>query len=103
MIASHLPAETQYQLLRGNVERRFTPATPPALVGPEVAMLAVNIDREACIGSGTCVVYAGTSTHGDQAEAVVLDPPGDPPDVIIGAVEPCPTSARSLMREERGA
>ena len=31
----HLPAETQYKLLRGNAERvyRFTPAQPPALVG----------------------------------------------------------------------
>jgi predicted TIM-barrel fold metal-dependent hydrolase len=31
----HLPAETQYKILRGNAEKlyRFTPAEPPALVG----------------------------------------------------------------------
>ena len=30
---AHLPAETQYKLLRGNAERlyRFTPAEPPVL------------------------------------------------------------------------
>ncbi len=32
---SHLPAETQYKILRGNAEKlyRFTPAEPPALTG----------------------------------------------------------------------
>jgi predicted TIM-barrel fold metal-dependent hydrolase len=32
---AHLPAETQYKLLRGNAERvyRFTPAEPPVLAG----------------------------------------------------------------------
>ncbi|ONH52422.1 amidohydrolase [Frankia sp. CcI49] len=34
-IIGHLPAETQYKILRGNAERlyRFTPATPPVLSG----------------------------------------------------------------------
>ncbi len=34
-LISHLPAETQYKLLRGNAERlyRFTPAQPPVLAG----------------------------------------------------------------------
>ncbi|MDT3439105.1 MULTISPECIES: amidohydrolase family protein [unclassified Pseudofrankia] len=34
-VIGHLPAETQYKLLRGNAERlyRFTPAEPPVLAG----------------------------------------------------------------------
>jgi predicted TIM-barrel fold metal-dependent hydrolase len=34
-LISHLPAETQYKILRGNAEKlyRFTPAVPPALAG----------------------------------------------------------------------
>jgi predicted TIM-barrel fold metal-dependent hydrolase len=34
-IIGHLPAESQYKILRGNAEKlyRFTPAEPPALTG----------------------------------------------------------------------
>lgn len=53
------------------------------------------------MGSGMCLVYApGTFEHDDQAIAVVLDPPGDPIDVINSAVEACPMSAIRLERDE---
>lgn len=64
---------------------------------------AVAVERELCIGSGMCVVYApGTFAHDEQAKVVVLDPAGDPVDVISTAVEACPTAALRLVPDETG-
>nr|MDT0667656.1 ferredoxin [Micromonospora sp. DSM 115978] len=64
----------------------------------------VVLDRERCIGSGMCVAYApGAFTHDEQAKAMVIDPPGDPIDVISTAVEACPTGALRLVTDETGA
>ena len=63
----------------------------------------VVVERERCIGSGMCVVYApGTFAHDEQAKAVVLDPAGDPIDAISTAVEACPTAALRLVPDETG-
>lgn len=59
--------------------------------------VAVTVDRGRCVGSGMCVVYApATFEHDETAKAVVVDPAGDPFEVVEGAVEACPTSALSL-------
>ena len=64
----------------------------------------ITVDRERCMGSGMCVVYApGTFAHDDQAKAIVVDPAGDPIDVIRTAVEGCPTSALRLVIGDEGA
>jgi ferredoxin len=63
----------------------------------------VTVDRELCLGSGTCIVYApGTFAHDDQAKAVVLDPATDPVDTVRVAVEGCPTSALRLVTDGPG-
>jgi ferredoxin len=70
--------------------------TPPTIV----------VDREVCMGSGMCIVYApGTFAHDDETKAVVVDPQGDPIDAIRNAVQACPTSAIRLVTddEEEGA
>lgn len=60
--------------------------------------VSVVIDRERCVGSGMCIVYApGTFAHDEQAKAIVADPAGDPEDVIGTAVEACPTGALRLV------
>ena len=60
----------------------------------------VTVDRERCLGSGMCIVYAPhTFAHDAQAKAIVVDPAGDPMDAIRNAIEACPTSA-ILMPEE---
>jgi ferredoxin len=62
--------------------------------------LAITIDRDACIGSGLCTVYAAaTFTQDDHAKAVALEPPGDDDDAIRTAVEACPTRALQLADE----
>jgi ferredoxin len=60
--------------------------------------LTVTTDRERCIGSGMCSVYApDTFTQDEQAKVVVLDPAGDEPDAVRTAVEACPTRALGLV------
>ena len=64
----------------------------------------VTVDRELCLGSGMCIVYApGTFAHDDEVKAVVRDPATDPLDTVRTAVEACPTSALQLVTEGPGA
>jgi len=59
---------------------------------------AISIDRDVCIGSGLCVVYAaGTFAQDDEAKAMVVDPVGDPIESVRIAIEACPTGALSLV------
>jgi len=60
----------------------------------------VSIDRERCIGSGMCSVYApGTFTTDDQAKAVLIDPPTDDLDSVLTAIAACPVAALHLIEE----
>ena len=62
--------------------------------------LTITIDRDVCIGSGSCVLYAGaTFTQDAEAKAQLLDPIGDDLDTIRTAVEACPTRALTLAEE----
>ena len=37
----------------------------------------IVVDRELCMGSGMCIVYApGTFAHDDETKAIVVDPDG---------------------------
>jgi ferredoxin len=57
----------------------------------------ITADRERCIGSGMCSVYAGgTFTQDEDAKVVLLDPPGDDPETIRVAIEACPTRALAM-------
>jgi ferredoxin len=57
----------------------------------------VSVDRELCMGTGMCIVYAPlTFAHDAEAKAVVLEPLGDALSDIRGAVEACPMGALSL-------
>jgi ferredoxin len=63
--------------------------------------LQVVVDRDACMGSGLCIVYApNTFVHDDESKAVVQEPVGDSADTIAVAVEACPTGALSLLPRE---
>jgi ferredoxin len=60
----------------------------------------IVVDRELCMGSGMCIVYApGTFAHDDETKAVVVDPEGDPIESIRNAVQACPTSAIRIVGE----
>ena len=63
-------------------------------------MIPIHVDRDVCIGSGMCVLYApGTFGQDGEAKAVVLDPAGDDADTVRVAVDACPTRALTLVDE----
>jgi len=54
----------------------------------------IEIDRDACMGSGVCVVYApGTFDIDDETKSTVVDPAGDALAQIEAAAGGCPTRA----------
>lgn len=68
-----------------------------------MANWSIHIDRETCIGSGVCLVYApGTFVHDDDAKAVVVAAPTDKVESIQNAVQGCPTRALRMTVEEEG-
>jgi ferredoxin len=61
----------------------------------------VVVDRELCMGTGMCIVYAPkTFSHDAEAKAVVQEPPWDEPADIRGAEDACPMSALSLQSRD---
>jgi ferredoxin len=60
----------------------------------------IVIDRELCMGSGMCIVYApNTFAHDDETKAIVVDAAGDSIDAVRNAVQACPTSAIRIVEE----
>lgn len=57
----------------------------------------VVIDKDKCIGCGTCPVLAPKSFRmtPDGSKAEVIEPPGDPEATINDAIASCPTAAIS--------
>ncbi|MCY3578554.1 MAG: ferredoxin [bacterium] len=71
------------------------------LLEDDVATWSIDIDRESCIGSGVCLVYApNTFAHDDDAKAVVVDGATDDLESVQNAVQGCPTRALRLIVEE---
>jgi ferredoxin len=58
----------------------------------------ITVDRDLCMGSGMCIMYApATFVHDDETKATILDPVGDPMEHILTALEACPTGALTLV------
>jgi ferredoxin len=65
------------------------------------AAWAVTVDRDQCIGSGTCVMYApGAFDQDAEAKAFAVVPPTEDLDAVRVAVEACPTHAIQLIDGE---
>lgn len=61
----------------------------------------VVVDREICMGSGMCVVFApSTFSQGEDTKAWVHDAGGDAPSAIRTAVEACPTGALAFVSDQ---
>jgi ferredoxin len=64
-----------------------------------MAELRIEIDREACMGSGNCSFWApSTFDLGDDGVAFVTDHDGDPEDKVVLAASGCPTQAIAVYR-----
>jgi len=63
--------------------------------------LSISVDRELCMGSGVCIMYAAnTFAHDNATKAVVVDVSTDSVESIQAAVEACPTGALMLAGTE---
>ena len=63
--------------------------------------LDINIDREACMGSGNCSFWApGVFDLDDEGIAVVLDVSAATDDKIVLAAQGCPTQAITIFDGE---
>jgi len=56
----------------------------------------IIIDKEKCIGCGTCAAMAGNTFEMNGELAVLKDPIGDNEETVKMAVESCPTDAISV-------
>jgi ferredoxin len=62
--------------------------------------LAIEINRDVCMGSGNCSFWApGVFDLDDDGVAVVTDPAGETEDKIILAAQGCPTQAITVSRD----
>jgi ferredoxin len=60
----------------------------------------IRIDRDTCMGSGTCSFWApGVFDLDDEGIAVVVDAGAQPDDKVVLAAQGCPTQAISLYRD----
>jgi ferredoxin len=58
----------------------------------------IVVDRDICMGSGMCCMYAShTFDVDEEAKSFVKDTQGDPVDMIRTAIEACPTGALTLI------
>lgn len=56
--------------------------------------LRIEVDRGLCIGSGDCVDTAPNVFELDpEDKARVIDPDGDPSDIVVDAAMNCPVTA----------
>jgi ferredoxin len=56
--------------------------------------LEIDIDRDACMGSGNCVFAApGVFELDDDSVARVVDPEASPEEAVVTAARQCPTHA----------
>jgi len=57
----------------------------------------VIVDRELCMGSGLCILYApGTFVHDTETKAVVVEHPTDDLEAVRNAAAACPTAAITI-------
>jgi ferredoxin len=63
-----------------------------------VANWEIVVDRDVCMGSGMCFMYASnTFDLDDEAKSFVKDVEGDRIETIRTAIEACPTGALRLV------
>jgi ferredoxin len=62
--------------------------------------LEIDIDRDACMGSGNCVFAApGVFELDDDSVARVVDPEASPEEAVVTAARQCPTHAITVRRD----
>jgi len=67
----------------------------------KIRNLSVQIDRNLCIGAGTCIAFAPKAWALDnEAKAIILDTAAEESDdSLINAAKGCPVAAISIIDE----
>lgn len=56
--------------------------------------VTIKVDRDACIGAGSCSVIAALTFELDEEQkAVIINPDGNDLDTVLQAAQSCPTDA----------
>lgn len=53
----------------------------------------IKVDKEVCIGCGTCTIIAPKSFKMVDGKAEAINPPGDTPEVVKEAIDSCAVGA----------
>jgi len=61
----------------------------------------IAVDRERCMGTGTCLVYASSIELDGEGKAAVRHPVTDDLAAAQSAVEACPTEALTIVGADR--
>jgi ferredoxin len=62
--------------------------------------IEIDIDRDACMGSGNCVFAApGVFELDEDSVARVVDPDASPEEAVVAAARQCPTQAIRVRRD----
>ena len=62
--------------------------------------MEIEIDRDACMGSGNCVYEApGVFGLDDDGVSYVVDPDASAQELILAAASKCPTHAITVRRD----
>jgi ferredoxin len=62
--------------------------------------IRIDIDRDACMGSGNCVFAApGVFELDDDSVARVVNPDAAPEEAVLTAARQCPTHAITVRRD----
>ena len=65
--------------------------------------LIVSVDHKRCVGNGTCLTIApNVFAHNEDRQSVVINPAGDPNELILEAADTCPVSAITVRDAETG-
>jgi ferredoxin len=68
-----------------------------------MAKYKIEIDRDTCIGDQLCCAEApNTFDVDDEGIAVITNPEGDDPEVILNAAKGCPVDCIMLYDNETG-
>ena len=63
----------------------------------------IHVKRDTCIGSKNCVHCApGTFALDEETIAVVLDPAGEPDELVLEAAQVCPVDAIEIFNDTTG-
>ncbi len=65
--------------------------------------LNIVVDHNVCVGNAMCETYAtNTFALNDDRQSTVVNPEGDPEELVIEAAENCPVSAITVTDADTG-